>query len=267
MNDLIQLGPWDLALAAFLLMIPAIISIMLRLGMEKRLGIAAVRTVVQLALIGLVLEWIFALNRWYYVLPYLLFILAVAARAAVARSQHYFTGASWASFAMLILASSLTAFSITEVVIGVEPWYAPRYVIPLVGMLLGNALTGISLGLDKMLADLVQHKRAIEGRLALGVSLWRAILPWTRDAIRSGMIPIINAMTVVGLVSLPGMMTGQILAGVSPQDAISYQILIMFMIATCTAIGVGGLCIICYFVLAHPEQRIRWDRIMERKER
>ncbi|QDG50638.1 iron export ABC transporter permease subunit FetB [Persicimonas caeni] len=262
MNDLVVLTPWDLALAALLLIIPAAISIALKLGLEKRLGIASVRTVVQLAFIGVVLEWVFELNRWYYVVPVLLVMLLVAARAAIQRSERRFPGAYLAAFGSLVLASSVTAFSVTEVVIGVEPWYAPRYVIPLIGMLLGNGLNGISLGLDRLLNDLVQKRRAVEARLALGASSWQAIQPWMRDAVRSGMVPIINSMMIVGLVSLPGMMTGQILAGAAPINAVAYQILIMFMIAAATALGVIMLCLLCYKVLAHPEHRIRWERIV-----
>ncbi len=262
MNELIELTPWDLALAAVLLIIPAAISIALKLGLEKRLGVASVRTVVQLAFIGFVLEWVFDLNRWYYVVPVLVVMLLMAARAAINRSERRFPGAYVAAFGSLVLASSVTAFSVTEVVIGVEPWYAPRYVIPLIGMLLGNGLNGISLGLDRLLNDLVQKRRSVEARLALGASSWQAVQPWMRDAVRSGMVPIINSMMIVGLVSLPGMMTGQILAGAAPINAVAYQILIMFMIAAATALGVIVLCLICYRALAHPEHRIRWERIV-----
>ena len=80
----------------------------------------------------------------------------------------------------------------------------------------------------------------------------------------ASLIPIINSFFAVGLVALPGMMTGQIMAGVEPVEAVKYQILIMFMIASCTAIGVGLLCLCCYLILSHPEHRIRWERIIER---
>lgn len=265
MNQLVELSPWDLALAALLLIIPAAISIALKLGLQKRLGIAAVRTVVQLTFIGFVLEWVFDLNRWYYVLPVLLVMLLAAARAAIKRSEKRFPGAYVAAFGSLVLASTVTAFSVTEVVIGVDPWYAPRYVIPLIGMLLGNGLNGISLGLDRLLNDLVKQRRSVEARLALGASTWQAVLPWMRQGVRSGMVPIINSMMVVGLVSLPGMMTGQILAGASPINAVAYQILIMFMIAAATALGVILLCLLCYRVLADPEERVRWEKIIDRE--
>lgn len=259
--DYIQLTPWDLGLAALLLLIPALISLGLKLGLEKKLAIASLRTVVQLALLGLILEWVFSADRWFYVVPMLLVMLFFAARAGIQRSSRRFKGSYVAAFGSLLLATSITTFSITEIVIGVENWYEPQYVIPLLGMLLGNGLTGISLGLDRMLSDLSAQKQAVEARLAIGASLWQAALPWVREGIRNGMIPIINSMMIVGLVSLPGMMTGQILAGVAPADAVAYQILIMFMIAAATAMGVILLCLIAFRVIADPMERIDWEKI------
>ncbi len=259
--DYIQLTPWDLALAAVLLLIPAAISIALRLGLEKNLAIASFRTVVQLAFLGLILEWVFGADRWFYVVPMLAVMLFFAARAAIQRSTKRFPGSYLTAFAALTLATSVTTFGVTELVIGVEQWYEPQYVIPLLGMLLGNGLTGISLSLDRMLSDLMAQRSAVEARLALGASLWRACRPWVREGLRNGMIPIINSMMIVGLVSLPGMMTGQILAGVPPADAVAYQILIMFMIAAATALAVIVLCLIAFKVVSHPEHRVRWDAI------
>jgi putative ABC transport system permease protein len=262
-DPLIQLGPWDLALAALLLLVPAVISIALRLGLHGRLALAGVRTVLQLAFIGLVLEWVFALDRWYWVVPVLLAMMLVAAGAAVNRSNRRYSGAYLASFASLVLATGTVTFLSTEVIIGVESWYQPQYVIPLLGMLLGNGMNGISLALDRLLDGLVERRSVVEARLALGASLWTAVRPWVSDAVRVGLTPIINSMMVVGLVSLPGMMTGQILAGADPGDAVAYQILIMFMIAGATAIGTIVLCLVSYRVLADPLERMRWDRIRE----
>ena len=262
-GPLIQLGPWDLALAALLLVAPAAISIALRLGLERRLAVAGVRTVLQLAFIGLVLEWVFALDRWYWVVPVLLVMLVAAARAAVQRSRRRFSGAYLAAFGSLVLATGTVTFVSTELIIGVDRWYQPQYVIPLLGMLLGNGLTGISLALDRLLGDLVERRPAVEARLALGAPLWTALRPWVADAVRTGLIPIINSMMIVGLVSLPGMMTGQILAGADPADAVAYQILIMFMIAGATAVGTILLCLVAYRVLADPFERVRWAKITD----
>lgn len=263
MNELVQLTPFDLALAAILMIVPAGISIGLKLGLEKRLAVASIRTVLQLGLIGLILEWVFELDRWYLVVPVLLVMLIAASRAAIKRSERRFPGAYLSAFAVLVIATTMVTFSVTEVVIGVETWYEPRYVIPLLGMLLGNGLTGISLGLDRMLSDLVKQRAEVEARLALGATLWVAVRPWVSGAVRAGMIPIINSMMVVGLVSLPGMMTGQILAGADPADAVAYQILIMFMIASATAMGTIGICLLAYRILADPMHRVRWEKITQ----
>lgn len=261
MTELVELTVFDLGLAALLMLVPAGISLGLRLGITRRLTVATVRMVAQLGLVGLVLRWVFALDKWFYVVPVLLVMLTAAAVAGVNRSDHRFPGAYVGSFGSLVLASSMTVFSMTELVIRVDPWYSPQYVIPLVGMVLGNGLTGISLGLDRMLKDFVAHRNSIEARLSLGASLWTALQPWVRDAVRSGMVPIVNSMMVIGLVSLPGMMTGQILAGEDPVNAVAYQILIMFMIAACTALGTIGICMLGYWKLADPYERVKWESI------
>ena len=258
------LTPMDLAVAALLLVAPAVLDLALKLGLTRSLAVAAVRTVLQLSFVGLVLERVFALDQWYFVLPVLAVMTGVAARAAVGRSSRRVRGAEVAALGSLVLATSVVVFSTTELVIGVDRWWAPQYVIPLTGMLLGNALTGVSLSLDRLLVSLDSERGAIDGRLALGMTLWEATLPWLRDALRTGMVPILNSMTVVGLVSLPGMMTGQILAGADPLDAVAYQILIMFMIAACTALASLGLCLLVWREVADPLQRLRVESILRR---
>src|SRR3569623_2692060 len=112
----------------------------------------------------------------------------------------------------------------------VEPWYSPQYAIPLLGMILGNTLNGISLGLDRLGGELSGRRAPVEALLALGATRWEAARGPIRQAVRTGLIPTINAMMVVGIVSLPGMMTGQILAGADPVEAVKYQIVMMFLI-------------------------------------
>jgi len=142
-----------------------------------------------------------------------------------------------------------------------DPWYDPRYAIPLFGMILGNTMTGISLGLNTLTTNAVRSRKAIEGALLLGCTRWVAFQPVTREALVSGMMPIINAMAAAGVVSLPGMMTGQILAGVDPTEAVKYQLLIMFLIAGATGSGVlmavfGGV-----WRLRDDRHRLRLDRL------
>jgi putative ABC transport system permease protein len=146
-------------------------------------------------------------------------------------------------------------------VIGTDPWYAPQYAIPLLGMVLGNTMNGISLGLDRLTQDAAQRRPIIEARLALGQDWQRAISDSRREAMRVGMIPIINAMSAAGIVSLPGMMTGQILAGTPPVEAVKYQILVMFLIAGGTGFGTMVAVSLAARRLFDERQRLRLDRL------
>ena len=132
-------------------------------------------------------------------------------------------------------------------------------------MLLGNALTGISLGLDRLLTRLSDARSVIEAQLALGATRWEASREALRDAIRTGMTPIMNTMLVVGIVSLPGMMTGQILAGAKPADAVKYQILVLFMIAATTALGTLGAVLFGFKRLFNDRHQLLYQRIQLRR--
>ena len=104
-------------------------------------------------------------------------------------------------------------------------------------MVLSNTMTGISVGMDRLTTSLFQNRQIVEQRLMLGETVWESLGGLIRDALRGGMIPVINAMATAGIVSLPGMMTGQILAGAPPTEAVKYQMMIWVMIAAGTGFG------------------------------
>lgn len=255
----VELSIWQIAAAAGLLVVNGIISVALRLGLERQLLIAGVRTVVQLALIGFVLQWVFTLSDWAPVVALLTVMTVIAGVSAVQRTEHRFPGVWSVGIASVWLSSWLVGAAALLGIVHVEPWYRPQYAIPLVGMILGNTLSGISLGLDRFAGELGGRRDEVEGLLALGATRWEAALPIIRDAVRTGMIPIINSMMVVGIVSLPGMMTGQLLAGQAPVETVKYQIVIMFLIASGTALGTVLAVLLSYrrllnrqHQLAHP---------------
>jgi putative ABC transport system permease protein len=154
-----------------------------------------------------------------------------------------------------------TAFLVTGVsVLGIlrpTPLWDPQYVIPLLGMLLGNALTGISLGLDRFLTGVLRDRARVEGFLALGATRWETAQEEVREALRVGLIPTVNSMLVMGIVSLPGMMTGQILAGAAPADAVRYQIMIVFMIAATVSTATFGVTMLAYARIFTSDHRLR----------
>lgn len=237
MSGPIPLTPTGLAISGALVLLAGGVSLVLRLGVTGRLAVAALRTVVQLALVGLVLEWVFSVDRWYVVLALLATMVVNAGIAAVRRTGRRFPGIFRTGLFAVTVSGVLVTFVVAEGVVRVAPWYDPRYLIPLMGMVLGNALTGISLCLDRIMADLDQRRGEVEAWLALGATAWEASRPIVAEAVRTGMIPILNSMTVAGIVSLPGMMTGQILAGAAPLTAVKYQIVVMFMIAAAASLG------------------------------
>lgn len=219
--SLVELQPTDLALAAALVLLLPILSWRLQLGIEKRVLVAALRSTIQLLLIGLVLKALFMQTNLTLIALIALVMLSVAGWEVLTRQTHRYSG-PWGygigAVSMFLSSFSITVLALT-VIIRVEPWYQPQYLIPLLGMLLGNTMTGIAIALDSLTRNACDARGKIEARLLLGASSDEAIADSRRDALRAGLIPIVNAMAAAGLVSLPGMMTGQILAGAPPLEA------------------------------------------------
>ncbi|MBD3236774.1 MAG: iron export ABC transporter permease subunit FetB [Candidatus Eisenbacteria bacterium] len=263
-ETIIVLDWGDLAIATALVLVAGIASIALRLRMERRLGLAALRTIVQLLLVGYVLNWIFGIEGFWVLLPVLVLMIVAATHTAVTRPSRSFPGASLRSFLTLVAVGMLVTFTATKLIIAVEPWYAPRYLIPLLGMVLGNSMTALALCMDQLLETLGERRGEVETELALGATRWEAARGPLGDAVRRGMIPIINSMMVVGLVQLPGMMTGQILAGADPVVAVKYQIMIMFMLAAGSSLAAVAIALLIYQRLFNRQHQLRAERIHRR---
>jgi len=146
-------------------------------------------------------------------------------------------------------------------VIGPQPWYAPRYVLPILGMVLGNTLTSISLALQTLTEGAERERGAIEARIALGATRFEAFADVLRRAIVTAMTPLLNTMSVAGIVSLPGMMTGQILAGADPAEAAKYQIMIMFVLSGASGLGALAAAYGGVLLLTDARHRLRLDRL------
>lgn len=257
----ISIGNWQLGFAAVLILVNLALSIGLRLGLARSLGIASARMVAQLLLVGFILEYIFALNRPLPVIGIGLVMVSLAGFAAVNRTRRRFPGVYWNSLVSVLAASFVVTGAALLGILDVEPWYRAQYAIPLLGMVLGNIINGISLALDRFMEGVARERVLIEAELALGATRWEAAHALVRESLRSGMIPTINSMMVMGVVSLPGMMTGQLLAGATPGAAVRYQIVIMFMIAAATALGALGVTVLAFRVLFDTHHRLRIDRI------
>lgn len=263
MSGYIALGWADLAAAALFLMLNAGFSAWLRLGLERQLLVAAARMVVQLLMVGLVLKTLFAAGSIWLTALAAVVMIAFAGREIMARQERPLAGIwgwSLGTGAMMVAGLLVTGYGLLAA-IGPEPWWHPRYALPLLGMILGNTMTGVALGLEALLGALARERVAVEAQLLLGRSRAEAFGPQIRRALRAGFTPIINAMAATGVVSLPGMMTGQILSGVAPEEAVKYQLLIMFLIGGATGLGVLGAVLGAARRLSDDRHRLRLDRM------
>lgn len=259
----VALSPWDLVIAASLLIINAGLSLALTLGVARQLIVAATRMVVQLLIMGQVLKILFEVVSPFWTALAAVIMISFAGYEVLARQERRFKGI-WAyglgGMSMLFAASLVTIFALSTQ-IQPDPWYHPRFAIPLLGMILGNTMTGVALGLNSFVTALMRERRAVDAQLALGRTRWHALQGTMRQALKSGFMPIINGMAASGVVALPGMMTGQILAGADPAEAVKYQILIMFLIAGATGIGATLTVILAGFRVTDERHRLRVDRL------
>ena len=235
-RSILDVSWFDLAWAGGLMLIAVGISHWQKLGLAQRLVIGAIRTVVQLMLVGYVLVYIFALDRWYLVGVALLCMLLVATKAAVNRQFRASRTLLMITGVAMLLASGLTLLYISTLVVRVTPWYNPRYLIPLFGMIVGSAMNAAAIAAERLASEIAARTAEIEAYLALGATAQQASHQPVRQALRAALMPTVNGLMVVGIVTLPGMMTGQILAGASPLIAIRYQIVVAFMQAAAVAI-------------------------------
>ncbi|MFV1959101.1 MAG: iron export ABC transporter permease subunit FetB [Planctomycetota bacterium] len=261
MIAVIHLSGWQLLAAAALILVNAAISLALSLGLGQRLLLASLRSVVQLTILGGVLVWVFSREGPWAVIVMMCVMGIVAGYEAVRRTSHRIRGGYLASQGVMLFTSLLVTLYGVVGVIGVRPWYTPQYVIPILGMILGNTLNGISLGLETVLEGFATRREQVELLLAHGATRREASRDVVRRAVRTGMIPILNSMVAAGLVSIPGMMTGQILAGQDPAAAARYQIFILFSIAGGVALGTMGIVLAATRLAFDEHERLRTDRI------
>ncbi len=233
----IAIGWPQLLLATGFMVVTGGITLALQLGVTKALWLGTLRTYLQLLALGLVLGWVFRLRQPLLVLAIIGVMTAVAAQTVVRRAPDAPRGSYVRAWAAMGLPALVITFAVTGLIVRVEPWYLPRYVIPIAGMVIGNSMNGVALALERTFADMDARENEILALTALGASPWEAARESVRTALRAGMIPSINTLSTVGIVFIPGMMAGQVLAGADPLVAAPYQIVVMLMVATADVLG------------------------------
>ncbi len=235
--QIVEITSAQLVLCLLFVLIAGVTSLAMNLRLEKDLLIGTLRTFAQLFLVGYVLKIVFQINDVFLILLLYVWMIFWAAYTIYSRVNERTVPLFLPIFISMVISYMAVSIIVTAVILQVKPWYTPQYFIPLGGMIIGNSMNAIAIALDRLFADLRNRRNEIELAFSFGATYQEATIQIFRDVVKAGMIPSINAMMTVGLVFLPGMMTGQILAGVDPMTAVEYQIIIMLMLVASTTIG------------------------------
>jgi putative ABC transport system permease protein len=244
----------SLILTFSLILLSLALSYKEKLGLEKDMLIASVRAVVQLTIIGFILKFVFALNNLFFTSIILLIMVYNASTVAAKRGEGI-EKATLVSFTAIFSGLAITLGGLIS--FHAIP-YEPSQVIPISGMVVGNSMVATSLLFKSILNNFKNKKEEIEVKLCLGASPKEASLNLIRDSIKTAMLPTFDSMKTLGIVQLPGMMTGLILAGVAPETAIKYQIMVAFMLA--------GAVSVSSFVASYWTYRSFFNKLAQLKE-
>ena len=241
-SDVIILGWGDLGIALMIMVGLIALDRVLRLYLGKDMAVGTVRNFLQLYLVGFILKWVFHINHPLLILLMLVVMTLIAGQNAAKRSGDLSLKTFVYASGILFIGTMVTIVVVVDIVVGVTPYYNPQYVIPMFGMALNGAMNGVTLGVKNLRNSTKDNVEKINCALALGATGSQSINPIAQSATRLALIPMVNGLMTAGVVQLPGMMTGQIIAGLDPTLAIRYQIVVYYMLAMstflCTVVAV-----------------------------
>lgn len=239
MDGVLNLNLWQMGASYIFILVLLLIVRARGISREKEILISTVRMTIQLILTGYILVYLFDNIHPLYTISVIMIMEAFAIYNIIKRAKTTLSKSLKRIIAISMLSGTLSSLVyFLLVVMNISPWYDPRYFIPIAGMLIGNSMTGISLGVARLVDGIYSQKHLVESALMLGATPKMATKEIVDNAFDSAILPTINSMVGMGIVFLPGMMTGQILSGTSPVTAIGYQIAIMLGILGSVAITV-----------------------------
>lgn len=256
--------PWVRLAGAFgLILLAMALSYRQKLGLGMDLLVGALRAAVQLIAIGFVLVLLFASEEPWLTSLALFAMMSVASWTAARRVRH---GPGWKvltprAFVAIGVAFAVALIPVLLWVIPVRPLLSARYAIPIGGMVLATGMNTVALVFERVFASAHTQSREVEQALALGATPAQAMAPLQRQAVRAAMLPSMNALLTLGLVQLPGMMTGQILSGTDPTHAVRYQLVIMYQLVAVAAVAGALAAVMARRALFDEQARLRcWSR-------
>lgn len=238
MSEIVDIGVWRLAAIYLLLIFPLAIILNKRVPILKDAAISIIRMTLQLLFVGFYLQVVFQLNNFWLNLAWLLVMITVADGTILRGCRLRLRSFGWPVFLALLAGTAVPVLTFVGPILQRPGLLDAQYVIPISGMVLGNCLRADIIGLKSFYESIIRSEKAYHQSLAQGAGLHEALRPYFRDALQAALMPTIATMATIGLVALPGMMTGVILGGASPMTAIKYQIAIMIAIFSGTSITV-----------------------------
>jgi putative ABC transport system permease protein len=233
MSNAVPIPFWAMAFCYALLFVPLGISWYFRIGIMRRLSIAVLRMTGQLALVGLALIYVFRWDNNWVNTGWVVAAIGFATFSAINNSELNYRKFVVPVFAALLLSTGSILLFFNGILLDLSNIFTAQYLIIIGGMLLGNALKGIVIGISDFYKNLKNDRNRYLYHIAAGANQWEALIPFFRDGLKAALNPSIASMATLGVVFLPGMMTGQIIGGSTPDTAIRYQIAIMITIFVC----------------------------------
>ncbi len=238
-SDIINLNLIQMACAYIFVLVVILLTKFQGISREKQILLSCFRMTLQLTIVGYLLIYIFKSDSPIFTIAIISLMEIFALRNIVKLAKFKVSKDMLKIISIsLVLGTIICIAFFLFVVVRVKPIYNPQYVIPITGMLLGNSMTGISIGVNRLYDDIKSGSEKIEGALMLGATPKSATMEMVQNSFDAAILPTINSIMSIGVVSLPGMMTGQILSGVSPLIAIEYQIAIMLGILGAVSLSV-----------------------------
>lgn len=235
--SIVEISNIQLLICLIFVLFTGISSIFLNLGLEKDISIGAIRTFIQLFIMGYILRYIFKIDNAYFILLISLGMILFAAITIKGRVRERKVSYFIPTFMSMVISYMIVTVVVTAVIVQVDPWYTPQYFILLGGMVVGKSMNAVAISLDRLFSEVRKRREEIELYLCLGATYREATADILKNSIRAGMIPTINAMMAVGVIFIPGTMAGIILTGADPLLSVKYQIVVMLMLSGATAIG------------------------------
>jgi putative ABC transport system permease protein len=242
MNGSNAISITSLLISSSLVLVTLFFSYWQKLKLEKETIISVVRAVIQLVAVGYVLEYVFGFKNPLFTTLLLIFMTFNASYNAAKRGKIIKKGL----IISFVAIATGTIVTLTILILSKTIRYEPYQIIPVSGMIISNSMVALGLCYKQLASDFKNKYEEVETKLSLGADILPSSIEIIRDSIKTGMLPTIDSAKTLGIVSLPGMMTGLILAGTSPMEAIKYQIMVTFMLLSTTSISSFIACYLSY---------------------